>query len=303
MGDLLGRLVRRRASHEGPGHRRRRAASARSLTVGLEDRGHEVVGLRPGPGAGRDATSPGTPATARTPTRWPRSSPASRSRSRRVVHLAGHPDEGSLPDSFTSHVVTTAALLDAMVEHGVRRFVYAGSNHAVGRTPRPADGLITVDAPAAARHLLRRRQGGRRGGDEPLRRPLRHRRRLLPDRLVPARAPERAPAVDLAVARRLRADGRGRAHHAGARATPSSTASRTTPAPGGTSRRVASSATSLRTTRRRSRRRSPSRPEDEVEARLRRWPVRDRGVLPAGARPLVDQRGQTDARRARARRR
>ena len=32
-----------------------------------------------------------------------------------------------------------------MVEHGVRRFVYAGSNHAVGRTPRPADGLVTVD--------------------------------------------------------------------------------------------------------------------------------------------------------------
>ena len=53
------------------------------------------------------------------------------------MHLAGHPDEASLPDSIVSHTVTTAALLDAMVEHGVRRFVYAGSNHAVGRTPRP----------------------------------------------------------------------------------------------------------------------------------------------------------------------
>jgi uronate dehydrogenase len=53
-----------------------------------------------------------------------------------VVHLAGHPGEASLPDSLTSHVVTTAALLDAMVEHDVTRFVYAGSNHAVGRTPR-----------------------------------------------------------------------------------------------------------------------------------------------------------------------
>ena len=50
----------------------------------------------------------------------------------------------ALPDSLTSHVVTTAALLDAMVEHGVRRFVYAGSNHAVGRTPRAGlpDGLL-----------------------------------------------------------------------------------------------------------------------------------------------------------------
>ena len=60
-----------------------------------------------------------------------------------VVHLAGNPDEASLPDSLTSHVVTTAALLDAMVEHDVRRFVYASSNHAVGRTPRRD--LLTVD--------------------------------------------------------------------------------------------------------------------------------------------------------------
>jgi uronate dehydrogenase len=53
-----------------------------------------------------------------------------------VVHLAGIPDETSLCDSLTSHVVTTAALLEAMVERGVDRFVYASSNHAVGMTPR-----------------------------------------------------------------------------------------------------------------------------------------------------------------------
>lgn len=53
-----------------------------------------------------------------------------------VVHLAGHPDELDLPGSLTSHVVTTGALLDAMVEHRVPRIVYASSNHAVGRTPR-----------------------------------------------------------------------------------------------------------------------------------------------------------------------
>jgi uronate dehydrogenase len=40
--------------------------------------------------------------------------------------------------------VTTAALLDAMVEHDVRRLVYASSNHAVGRTPRT--GLLTTAA-------------------------------------------------------------------------------------------------------------------------------------------------------------
>ena len=53
-----------------------------------------------------------------------------------VVHLAGHPGEASLPTSLTSHVVTTAALLDAMVAHRVTRIVYASSNHAVGLTPR-----------------------------------------------------------------------------------------------------------------------------------------------------------------------
>lgn len=53
-----------------------------------------------------------------------------------VVHLAGHPDEANLADSITSHTVTTAALLEAMVEHSVNRFVYASSNHAVGQTPR-----------------------------------------------------------------------------------------------------------------------------------------------------------------------
>lgn len=58
-----------------------------------------------------------------------------------VVHLAGIPEEASLPDELTSHVVTTAALLDAMVAHDVPRIVYASSNHAVGRTPR-ADGEL-----------------------------------------------------------------------------------------------------------------------------------------------------------------
>jgi uronate dehydrogenase len=60
-----------------------------------------------------------------------------------VVHLAGIPSEASLPDILTSHVVTTGALLDAMVAHGVNRIVYASSNHAVGRTPR--SDLLTVD--------------------------------------------------------------------------------------------------------------------------------------------------------------
>lgn len=52
-----------------------------------------------------------------------------------IVHLAGIPNESSLPEALSSHVISTAALLEAMVAHDVRRIVYASSNHAVGRTP------------------------------------------------------------------------------------------------------------------------------------------------------------------------
>ncbi len=53
-----------------------------------------------------------------------------------VVHLAGVAGDLSLPTILHGHVESTAALLDAMVQHGVRRMVYASSNHAVGMTPR-----------------------------------------------------------------------------------------------------------------------------------------------------------------------
>ena len=129
----------------------------RVLTVGLADRGHEVVGLDrvpapdgvEGPWHLVDCADPDAVAAV-----------FAEERLDAVVHLAGHPGEPSLPDSVTSHVVTTAALLDAMVEHDVRRLVYASSNHAVGRTPRTD--LLTTAA-ARVRTLLRRRQGRRRG--------------------------------------------------------------------------------------------------------------------------------------------
>jgi uronate dehydrogenase len=60
-----------------------------------------------------------------------------------VVHLAGVPTESDLPTILRSHVETTAALLDAMVQAGVRRMAYVSSNHAVGMTPRSE--LVTVD--------------------------------------------------------------------------------------------------------------------------------------------------------------
>jgi uronate dehydrogenase len=105
----------------------------RVVTVGLADRGHSVVGLdrvpqpdgQEGPWYTADATDPD--AVAAVFEEEPLDG---------VVHLAGHPGEASLPESLTSHVVSTGALLDAMVAHDVRRLVYASSNHAVGRTPR-----------------------------------------------------------------------------------------------------------------------------------------------------------------------
>jgi len=113
----------------------------RVVTVGLADRGHQVIGLDrvvepegfDGPWHSVDCADPDAVASV-----FEAGSPDA------VVHLAGHPDEASLPDSLTSHVVTTAALLVAMVEHDVQRIVYASSNHAVGRTPRRDS--VSVDA-------------------------------------------------------------------------------------------------------------------------------------------------------------
>ncbi|MBJ7355768.1 MAG: NAD(P)-dependent oxidoreductase [Nocardioides sp.] len=112
------------------------------VTVGLVDRGHDVVAFDrvPAPDGIDLAWHTGDCADADAVAAVFATGPLDG-----VVHLAGLPDEASLPDSLTSHTVTTGALLDAMVDHGVRRFVYAGSNHAVGRTPRPRDTELTVE--------------------------------------------------------------------------------------------------------------------------------------------------------------
>ncbi len=120
----------------------------RVVTLGLCDNGHEVVGLdlvpEPEGFTGNwhtaDCTDPDAVAAV-----------FAAERIDGVVHLAGIPDERDLPSELTSHVVTTAALLDAMVEHRISRIVYASSNHAVGRTPRPADGQGPVSDDALPR--------------------------------------------------------------------------------------------------------------------------------------------------------
>lgn len=117
----------------------------RVLLPGLTDRGHEVVGLdlvpapegQDGPWHNVDCTDPDAVAAV-----------FAAERLDGVVHLAGIPEESHLAAELSSHVLTTAALLEAMVAHDVRRIVYASSNHAVGRTPRtPATDLVAADAP------------------------------------------------------------------------------------------------------------------------------------------------------------
>lgn len=96
------------------------------VAPGLSGLGHEVVGADIAAGADHtvDCTDPEAV-----------ESLVAEVRPEAVVHLAGIPTESTLPEALTSHVLSTAALLEAMVAHDVRRIVYASSNHAVGRTP------------------------------------------------------------------------------------------------------------------------------------------------------------------------
>ena len=108
-------------------------AIGRVVTVGLADAGHEVVAV--------DRVDVGNaPAPAVTPivadVLDADAVRAAMQGADGVVHLASIPHEGSLPEILRSHVETTAVLLDAMVETGATRMVFASSNHAVGRTPR-----------------------------------------------------------------------------------------------------------------------------------------------------------------------
>jgi uronate dehydrogenase len=99
-----------------------------TLAHALSELGHVVIGLDlPGRGAdlALDCTDPAAVDAAMAETR-----PSA------VIHLAGIPTESSLPDALTSHVVSTGALLEAMLRYDVPRIVYASSNHAVGRAPR-----------------------------------------------------------------------------------------------------------------------------------------------------------------------
>ncbi|CAG7634031.1 NAD-dependent epimerase/dehydratase family protein [Actinacidiphila bryophytorum] len=66
-----------------------------------------------------------------------------------IVHLAGISLESTFDKILQANIQGTYNLYEAAREEGVRRIVFASSNHAVGFTPRPQDGdpLIPIDTP------------------------------------------------------------------------------------------------------------------------------------------------------------
>ncbi|QIY62030.1 NAD-dependent epimerase/dehydratase family protein [Streptomyces sp. RPA4-2] len=71
-----------------------------------------------------------------------------------IIHLAGISLEASFDKILKANIEGTHNLYEAAREEGVRRVVFASSNHAVGFTPRPPgdapfaeDSLIPVDTP------------------------------------------------------------------------------------------------------------------------------------------------------------
>jgi uronate dehydrogenase len=114
----------------------------RVVTAGLRERGHQVVAADL---VGAPSSYDGAWHTVDVGDRASVDSVFAAEALDGVVHLAGIPEETDLPTALASHVHTTAALLDAMVAHGVRRMVYASSNHAVGRTPHAGSAPLGVD--------------------------------------------------------------------------------------------------------------------------------------------------------------
>lgn len=66
-----------------------------------------------------------------------------------IVHLAGISLEAPFEKILAANIRGTHALYEAARAEGVRRVVFASSNHAVGFTPVPAEGapLLPVDTP------------------------------------------------------------------------------------------------------------------------------------------------------------
>lgn len=68
-----------------------------------------------------------------------------------IVHLAGQPSEAPWPVIRAANIDGTFEVFEAARRHGVRRVVYASSNHATGFTPVPGPAAAELPADAPAR--------------------------------------------------------------------------------------------------------------------------------------------------------
>ena len=78
-----------------------------------------------------------------------------------IVHLGGYSVEGPWPTILNANIVGCYNLFEAAYRAGVKRVVFASSNHAVGFYPR--DKTIGVNVTVRPGQPLRRQQGLRRG--------------------------------------------------------------------------------------------------------------------------------------------
>lgn len=114
----------------------------RVVVPGLEQAGHQVRSLD------RDPAAAGALGSVQGDCNDPGVAAAAVAGMDAVVHLAGDPGEGSLAHSLSSHTLSTGTLLDAMTTSGVRRIIYASSNHAVGLVPhRSSVGIDVLPRP------------------------------------------------------------------------------------------------------------------------------------------------------------
>ena len=129
-----------------------------------------TIGRFPGPdrcrrSAGSCAASTGSPPTAgieqvRGEITDPQALDRAMAGVRAVVHLAGQAAEAPWPVIREANLEGTYQVFEAARRAGVRRLVYASSNHAAGFTPRPADRLRAARRhPAPAGHPVRGEQG------------------------------------------------------------------------------------------------------------------------------------------------
>ncbi len=97
-----------------------------------------------------------------------------------ILHFGGFSVEGPWDNILQSNIIGCYNLFEAARKKGVKRVVFASSNHAVGFYPRHH--RIGTDVTRAAGQPLRRQQGFRRGGRRALCRQAWARRNLPPDR-------------------------------------------------------------------------------------------------------------------------